>query len=120
MAKKMVCKTAPEIEISIEGGASKLLRFDVQCLAELQEIKGGMKALFKMTIPEQAAQLMYAAGKNHNDDFTLEEARQMVCCMDIASVQEIINTFSESVGSSANGSNDYAKKLLAQMLSSAK
>lgn len=115
MAKKMVCKTAPEIEICIEGGAEKLLRFDVQCLAELQEIKGGMKALFKMNVPEQAAQLVYAAGKNHNDNFTLEEARRMISCMDIASVQEIINTFSESVGSSA-ASNEYAKKALAQML----
>ena len=115
MAKKMVCKSAPEIELCIDGGESKLLRFDVQCLAELQEIEGGIKALFKMPIPEQAATLVYAAGKNHNDNFTLEESRKMISCMDIASVQEIINTFSESTGSSEVAS-DYAKKLLAQML----
>ena len=116
MAKKMVCKSAPEIEISIDGGDAILLRFDVQCLAELQEIKGGIKALFKMPIGEQAANLVYAAGKNHNENFTLEDARQMVCCMDIASVQEIINTFSESTGSSTELNSDYAKKLIAQML----
>ena len=112
----MVCKSAPEIELSIDGGDSKLLRFDVQCLAELQEIKGGIKALFKMSIPEQAAQLVYAAGKNHNENFTLEECRKMISCMDIASVQEIINTFSESTGSNTNIPDDFAKKLLAQML----
>lgn len=116
MAKKMICKSAPEIELSIDGGESKLLRFDVQCLAELQEMKGGIKALFKMSIPEQAAVLVYAAGKNHNDNFTLEEARKMVSCMDIASVQEIINTFSESTGSTSEVSSDMAKKILAQML----
>ena len=117
MAKKMICKSAPEIELCMEdGGASKLLRFDVQCLAELQEIKGGIKALFKMSVPEQAAQLVFAAGKNHNENFTLEECRKMVSCMDIASVQEIINTFSESTGSSSEVSSEYAKKMLAQML----
>ena len=116
MAKKMICKSAPEIEISIDGGDEKLLRFDVQCLAELQEIEGGLKALFKMPVPEQAAQLVYAAGKNHNDNFTLEDAKKMVCCMDIASVQEIIKTFSESTGSSTDLCNDFTKKLLAQML----
>ena len=116
MAKKMICKSAPEIELCIDGGESKLLRFDVQCLAELQEIEGGIKALFKMPIPEQAATLVYAAGKNHNDNFTLEESRKMISCMDIASVQEIINTFSESTGSNSEVASDYAKKLLAQML----
>lgn len=116
MAKKMVCKSAPEIELSIDGGESKLLRFDVQCLSELQEIEGGVNALFKMPIPEQAAALIYAAGKNHNDNFTLEESRKMVSCMDIASVQEIINTFSESTGTTSEVSDDLVKKILAQML----
>lgn len=116
MAKKMVCKSAPEIEISIDGGDEKLLRFDVQCLAELQEIEGGIKALFKMPITEQAATLVYAAGKNHNENFTLEDARKMVCCMDISSVKDIINTFSESTGSSTELNSDFAKKMMAQML----
>lgn len=116
MAKKMVCKSAPEIEISIDGGDSMLLRFDVSCLANLQEIKGGIKTLFKMPVPEQAAQLVYAAGKDHNENFMLEDARKMVSCMDIMSVQEILNTFAESAGSSTDLPNDFAKKLLAQML----
>lgn len=116
MAKKMVCKSAPEIEISIDGGDAILLRFDVQCLAELQEIKGGIKALFKMPISEQAATVLYAAGKNNNDNFTLENARQMICCMDIASVKEILNTFGESAGSNTELDSEYAKKLIAQML----
>lgn len=116
MAKKMVCKSAPEIEISIDGGDSVLLRFDVQCLAELQEVEGGIKELFKMSIPDQAALLVYAAAKNHNENFSLEDARKMVSCMDIASVQEIINTFSESTGTSTELNSEYAKKLIAQML----
>ena len=119
MAKKMICKSAPEIEISIDGGdESVLLRFDVACLASLQEFEGGMKALFKMNIPEQAARLMYAAGKDHNDNFTLEDARKMVSCMDVASVLEIINVFTESVGSSVDNpaTSDFVKKMMAQML----
>lgn len=116
MAKKMICKSAPEIEISIDGGESKLLRFDVQCLAELQEMKGGIMKIFKMSLPEQAAAVVYAAGKNHNENFTLEEARKMVSCMDIESVKEILNTFAESSGTTSDVSSDYAKKIIAQML----
>ena len=116
MAKKMICKSAPEIEISIDGGESKLLRFDVQCLAELQEIKGGITKLFKMSLPEQAAAIVFAAGKNHNDNFTLDDARKMVSCMDIDSVKEILNTFAESAGTTSDASSDYAKKIIAQML----
>lgn len=116
MAKKMICKSAPEIEISIDGGESKLLRFDVQCLAEVQEMEGGFMKLFKMPLPEQAAMIVYAAGKNHNDNFTLEDARTMICCMDIESVTEILNTFAESTGSTSNVPDDFTKKILAQML----
>ena len=116
MAKKMICKSALEIELCIDGGESKLLRFDVQCLAELQEMDGGLKALFKMTVPEQAASLVYAAGKNHNENFTLEEARKMISCMDIASVLTIIKSFSEAIGSTSEVSDEYVKKMLAQML----
>ena len=114
MAKKMICKSAPEIELCIDGGDSVLLRFDVQCLANLQEVEGGYKALLKMPIPEQAALLMFCAGKDNNENYTLEDARKMVACMDIASVTEILNTFSESTGTQVEG--DYAKKLMAQML----
>ena len=116
MAKKMICKSAPEIEISIDGGESTLLRFDVQCLAELQEMKGGITKLFKMSLPEQAAAIVFAAGKNHNDNFTLDDARKMVSCMDIDSVKEILNTFAESAGTTSDVSSDYAKKIIAQML----
>jgi hypothetical protein len=116
MAKKMICKSAPEIELCIDGGDSVLLRFDVQCMTELQELEGGFKALFKMKMSEQAAQLVYAAGKNHNENFTIDEARKMVACMDLASVSEILKTFSESVGSTSGVSDDMTKKILAQML----
>ena len=117
MAKKMICKSAPEIELCMEdGGASTLLRFDVQCLAELQEAAGGIMKLFKMPFPEQAAMVVYAAAKNHNENYTLEDARKMVCCMDIDSVKEILNTFSESAGTNSEVPDEYTKKVLAQML----
>ncbi len=116
MAKKMICKAAPEIELCVDGGDSILLRFDVQCLAEIQEFDGGISKIFKMSIPEQAALIVYAAGKNHNENFTLEEARKIIACMDVASVLEIINTFSESTGTTTEEASNYAKKILAQML----
>lgn len=116
MRKTMVCKSAPEIEISIDGGDSVLLRFDISCLAELQEMDGGLTELFKKSIVEQAACVLYAAGKNCNDGLTPEDARKMISCMDIASVNEILNTFMESTGTSTEANTELAKKILAQML----
>ena len=117
MAKKMICKSAPEIELCMEdGGASTLLRFDVQCLAELQEVAGGITKLFKLPFSEQAALVVYAAAKNNNENYTLEDARKMVCCMDIDSVKEILETFAESAGTSTGVPDDYTKKMMAQIL----
>ena len=65
MAKKiMTCKAAPEIELQFDGGEAILLRFDIRCLSSIQELEGGLKDFLKRGIPEMAAVIIYAAGKD--------------------------------------------------------
>lgn len=115
MAKKiMTCKAAPEIELQFDGGEAILLRFDIRCLSSIQELEGGLKDFLKRGIPEMAAVIIFAAGKDINKDFDEDKAREIVANMSIENITEIIKTFQESVG--VKGGEEEAKKLLAQIL----
>lgn len=115
MAKKvMTCKAAPEIELQFDGGESILLRFDIRCLVNMQEVEGGLKEFMKKGIAEMAAAIVYAAGKDINDDYNEEKAREIVSNMSIQNITEIVKTFEESVGTA--GGDEETKKLIAQIL----
>lgn len=115
MAKKvMTCKAAPEIELQFDGGESILLRFDIRCLVNMQEVEGGLKEFMKKGIAEMAAAIVYAAGKGINDDYNEEKAREIVSNMSIQNITEIVKTFEESVGTV--GGDEETKKLIAQIL----
>lgn len=114
MAKKtMVCKTAPEIELCFDGGEAILLRFDIRCLANIQALDGGLAGFLKKGVAEMAASVVYAAGKDLNENFDENKARELIANMSIDNITEIIKTFEESVGST---SEEEAKKLMAQLL----
>ena len=115
MAKKiMACKEAPEIELQFDGGEVILLRFDIRCLSSIQEHEGGLKDFLKKSLPEMAALIVYAAGKDINDNFDDIKAREIVSNLSIENVTEIVNAFQESVGQKMN--DEETKKFLAQYL----
>lgn len=117
MRKVMACKAAPEIEISIDGGASVLLRFDISAISVLQEMEGGIAGIFSKSFPEMAACLVYAGGANNNSNFTLEDARRLVSCMSVANINDIVLEFSESLGIEQNeAQKEISKNLMAQFL----
>lgn len=119
MAKKvMTCKAAPEIELQFDGGEAILLRFDVRCLVNIQEMDGGITGFMKKGVAEMAAAIIYAAGKGINDNFDENKAREITASMSIDTIMEIIKTFEESVGST--GSDENVKKIVAQLLESKK
>ena len=114
MAKKiMTCKAAPEIELCFDGGEAILLRFDIRCLSNIQELDGGLTGFLKKGIAEMAASIVYAAGKDINEDFDENKARELIANMSIDNITEIVKTFEESVGSI---SEEETKKLIAQLL----
>ncbi len=116
MAKKiMTCKSAPEIELQFDGGDTVLLRFDIRCLSNIQELEGGLNAFFKMSFSEMAATIIYAAGKDINENFDELKAREIVSNLKIENITEIMDTFQESVGNKESN-NELAKKMMAQFL----
>ena len=119
MSKKiMQCKPAPEIELVTEEGETIILRFNINMWVNLQENKNGLEALKSLSVPETAALIVYAAGKDLNEDFTLEKARELIAFMSMQSVTEIINTFNESTGFDIEKLSDDQKKTILKMLRS--
>lgn len=117
MSKKiMQCKPAPEIELVTKEGETILLRFNINMWVNLQEGENGLEALKNLSIPETAALIVYAAGKDLNEDFTLEKARLIVSCTDMQIVNEILNTFNESTGFDIKNLSDDQKKTILNML----
>ena len=116
MSRKIInCKEAPEIEIQMnDGGDIALLRFDIHCISNIQELEEGLDGFLKLNTAEMAAALVYCAGKNQTEDLTIEKARQMVSCMSPDSVLSIIEEFTDSMGVKA-GDGD-VKKMMAQFL----
>ena len=120
MAKKiMTCKAAPEIELQFDGGVSILLRFDIRCLVNIQELEGGMQDFLKKNFAEMAATLVYAAGKDINDGLDEDKAREIASNMSVDNITEIIDIFQSSIGG-AKGNDEIAKKLMAQFLANKK
>ena len=115
----MTCKAAPEIELQFDGGEAILLRFDIRCLTNIQELDGGLQEFVKKNIAEMAADIIFAAGKDINEDFDEQKSRVIIANMTIENVTEIVNTFQESIGS-ADGNNEEIKKYIAQLLESKK
>lgn len=117
MSKKiMQCKPAPEIELVTEEGETTTLRFNVNMWANLQDIEGGLEALRTLSMPEICAVIVLAAGKDNNEDFTLEKARKLVAFLDITNVNQIIETFSDSVGARLENLTDEQKKTIFHFL----
>lgn len=117
MGKKvMQCKPAPEITLK-SGEEEFLLRFNVNMWAVLQENENGLEALKDLSMPETCALIVHAAGKDNNEDFTLEKARALVSHgMDMENIKEIIDTFSESVGLDLEKLDPTQKKMMLNLL----
>lgn len=115
--KKISCKPAPEIELEFEGGETILLRFDISALMAIQEMEGGLNNLMSNSLPEMCAAIMYGGGREHNENFTLEKAREIVSNLSGGVISEIYQEFSDAMYAADREQKDeLAKKLMAQYL----
>ena len=118
MRKTMQCKAAPELELK-SGKETILLRFNISMWANLQDTDKGLEALKEASVSETCALIVWAAGKDNNDDFTLEKARTLVSGMEVSNVSEIINIFSDSVGMDLDKLDPAQKKMILQIMKAA-
>lgn len=119
MARKVInVKPPTELELQFEDGRSLLVVFDTEAYMNLSELGGGLTGFAsEKSLPEQCAKIIYSGATSRNRDFTIEESRVLVSNMDISSITDIINEFSESVGMTKNGvQSELQKKLMEQFV----
>lgn len=119
MARKVISvKPVTELELQFEDGKSLCVVFDTEAFMNLSELDGGLTGFSsEKSLPEQCAKIIYAGAKSRNKNFTLEDSRALVSNMDIASITDVINEFSESVGMTKNGvQGELQKKLMEQFI----
>lgn len=118
MARKVIsCKPAPEIALVFDGGEEILLRFNMNALMAIQELEGGLNNLMTKSIPEMCAVIMYGAGREHNDNFTLEKAREITSELSVDVITQIYEEFTDAmVANNKEQKEELAKKLMAQYL----
>jgi hypothetical protein len=115
MKKVINVKPLTEIELQFEDGKCLSLIFDVEALLRFNNIA---EDFYKDTsTPEICAKIVYIGAKT----ITIEESRAIVSSLDPGTIIEIITEFNESMGVAQNGvQKEYAKKMIAQFLNSAK
>lgn len=117
MRKVIHCRPAPEIELEFEGGESISLRFDMRAVLAFQEYgEGGIADVIEGKINETdiCARIIYAGS---HEAVSVEDAKALVCALDMETVTEIMNAFIESMGIIGDEEKEKAaKKLTAQYL----
>lgn len=118
MKKSINVKPVTELELQFEDGKVIHVVFDTETFSNFNDLEGGLLGLAGETsLSEQCAKIIYAGAKSRNQGFTLEDSRMLVSNMDIASVTEVINEFSESAGMVKNGvQSELQKKLMEQFV----
>lgn len=99
MARKRVyVKESPSIELVFEGGETLVATFNMKASLNLQEkIKELKEAGDNDSISEVDAIILWA-GINANDEtFEYERARELVASMDMQTLVEVTNAFTESI-----------------------
>lgn len=111
-----------ELELQFIDGTNLTLVFDMESIANLRHLKGGMTSLIKeSSIPEKCAKIIFIGAKSRNHDFTLEKARKLVSQLSPITITEIINEYSESMGATKDGvQSELQKKLMEEFLKSLK
>lgn len=116
MRKVIHCRPAPEIELEFEGGESISLRFDMRAVMIFQDCGDGIDDVIKGNVTEAdiCARIIYAGS---HESVSLEEAKALVCALDMETTTEIMNAFIESMGIIGDAEKEKAaKKLMAQYL----
>jgi len=124
MRKDINVKPVTELVLNFEDGKSITLIFDMRSLLNINDLEGGIAALFKdssltglCALPELCAKVIYIGAKEEQKDFTLEEARILVSNMDLMSINEVMSEFNMSMGVVNNEvQGETQKKLMMQFL----
>lgn len=121
MAKKINILPLEDIELCFDNDKVITLNFGMKSLMYLSELgldeADVMSTTYGGSIAELCASIVYAGAKAKNEDFTMEEANNVVACLNLDNAQMIIELFGESLGEKAKEQQrEMLKNLTSQFL----
>jgi hypothetical protein len=122
MKKIINVKPVTELELQFEDGKVICVVFDTEAVFNLTELDGGINSFMsEKSLPERCAKIIYAGAKTKQNEFTIEDARALVCELSPVTITEIMNEFNENMGVAKNEvQSELQKKLMKQFLESQK
>jgi hypothetical protein len=112
--KKCCVKPVQSLELEFEDGKSLLLTFDMEALYHFYDIGEGISEIIEeKSVPKMCAKIIFASAVYNQPDFTLDQAIALVSNMSPVTITEIINEFTESMGSTKNEvQKELSKKMM--------
>ena len=102
MKKTYNVKPITEIELVFEDGYKIDLSFDARATYHLTTDFNINELADNLSIPEFCAMIMYSSSVENNKDMTIDKARELVCQMDMETINNIILDYQEASGVSKN------------------
>lgn len=123
MNKRINVKPVSTIELAFEDGTIIEMKFDAEAIMNISSMEGGISSIMKMkSITEACAKIIYAGTTSTNTNITLEEARKIVSNLDIGTITEIMEEFSDNAyaGKTNEEKKELQKNLMREFLSTLK
>lgn len=115
MKKKISILPAREVELEFTDGTILKASFNMTAVAYMQEALFGYTEKIDMT--EFGAIVLYGAIHVNHEEYTIEDAKALARGMAPASLNEIINEYTDSLGNIGSGElGDIQKKTMMDML----
>ena len=118
MAKKRInALEVEDIELAFRDKVI-VLRFDMESITNFEDLEGGYVGFIKdKSRSIQCAKIIYIGAKNNNDDFTYEDALNIVSVVLPSTLTEIEEEFINSmIDANKVGQNEIQKKLMSDFL----
>lgn len=102
MKKTYNVKPIDEITLAFQDGYNLILRFDAMATYRLTTEFSLDDMIENPSMTEMCAMVVYSASVENNKDITLDNARELVCQMDLETITNIVMDFEESTGIQKN------------------
>lgn len=115
MKKVYAVKPTTEIELQFEDGKALKIVFDARAVSHFMDFDGLTALDDTSRYTDICAMIVYAGAVENNEGITLDIAKNIVASLDIETITNIINDFTDSLGTAKKEAiKEYQKNQMSQ------
>ncbi|WP_312373014.1 hypothetical protein [Lachnoclostridium sp.] len=118
MKKTYAVKPKTEIQLQFEDGKNLNITFDAAAVYHLiNDFEDGLNESLNTNYTELCARIIYAGSVEHEQEMSIEKARMIVSNLDIETLTDLINDFTDSLGKEKKAEIvEYQKKSMTEFV----